>query len=149
MRNLIVVTLLAVAALIGQAAAEEGDPETVAAVNQAAAALDKAFEAQDAKAIYDLTTPDHIAVTPYYGSPQMVEEQIESLDDLKYEQTNLDEPDVTLLDTDVAMRTFRAELNGTYRGKPIPSPVFVTSIMVNKQGRWLEQFYQVTALGTD
>lgn len=124
------------------AAAEDAD--TVAAINAAAAALDKAFEAQDAKSIYALVTPDHVAVTPYYDGPKTVAEQVESLPDLKYEQDNLDEPSVTLLAPDVAMRSFRAELKGTYRGRPIPSPVYVTSIMVRNDGTWQEKFYQVT-----
>jgi ketosteroid isomerase-like protein len=149
MRNLAIAMSLAVFAAMPSFQAEAGDAETIAAVNQAANALDKAFERQDAKAIYDLTTPDHVAVTPYYGDPQSVEEQIKSLPVLKYMQTNLDEPEVTLLGSDVAMRTFSAELKGTFEGKPIPSPVFITSIMVNRDGKWLEQFYQVTQLAGD
>jgi ketosteroid isomerase-like protein len=115
-------------------------------VNAAAEALDKAFEEQDANSIAALTTPDHIAVTPYYDGPQSTAEQIASLSDLVYAQENLDEPTVTLLGPDAAMRTFSAELKGTYKGKPIPSPAFITALMVRQDGKWLEKFYQVTRI---
>ena len=92
-------------------------------------------------------TADHIAVTPYYDSPQSVTEQIASLPELKYGQTNLDEPKVTLLGDDAALRTFSAELKGTVQGRPIPSPAFITSILVKgSDGQWREKFYQVTQL---
>lgn len=126
--------------------ARADDAETIAAVNAAADALDKAFEEQDAKAIAALMTPDHVAVTPYYEGPQSVAAQIASLPDLKYAQENLDEPKVTLLGPGAAIRTFSAELKGTYKGRPIPSPVFITAVMVRKDGTWLEQFYQVTRI---
>ena len=126
-------------------AAKADEKGTIDAVNKAAAALDEAFERQDAKAIEQLTTPDHIAVTPYYDAPRDVAEQVKSLAALKYSQTNLDEPTVTVLGPGVAMRRFRADLKGTYKGHPIPTPVYVTSLMVEREGRWREAFYQVTA----
>jgi ketosteroid isomerase-like protein len=143
MRNLALAISLTVLAL-GSAQARAEDTEIVAAVNAAAEALDKAFEEQDANSIAALMTPDHIAVTPYYDGPQSTAEQIASLPDLDYAQENLDEPKVTLLGPDAAMRTFSAELKGTYKGKPIPSPVFITALMVRQDGKWLEKFYQVT-----
>jgi ketosteroid isomerase-like protein len=146
MRNLAIAIAVMMLAALGPVEAHADDAETLAAINQAADALDKAFERQDAKAIDSLTTDDHLAVTPYYAAPQAIAEQIKSLPDLKYAQTNLDAPKVTLLGPDAALRTFSAELKGTFKGRPIPSPVFVTSIMVNEGGKWQERFYQVTRL---
>ena len=40
----------------------------------------------------------------------------------------------------------RARLDGTYQGKPVPSPVFVTAIMVRQDGQWKERLYQITAV---
>lgn len=145
MRKLAVAIALLTGFLAG-ATARAGDTETVAAINAAADALDMAFEQQDASAIDSLTTDDHIAVTPYYDRPLSVAEQIATLRDLKYEQTNLDDPEVTLLGEGVAMRTFSAELDGTFKGRRIPSPVFITSIMVQRDGKWQERFYQATRL---
>ncbi len=145
MRILVMAISLAILPL-GSVPVRADDAETIAAVNAAAEALDKAFEQQDAKAIAALMTPDHVAVTPYYDGPQSTAEQIASLPDLAYAQENLDEPKVTLLGADAAIRTFSAELKGTYKGRPIPSPAFVTALMVRKDGKWLEKFYQVTRI---
>jgi ketosteroid isomerase-like protein len=145
MQILVLAISLAILAL-GSVPTRADDAETIAAVNAAAEALDRAFEEQDAKAIAALMTPDHVAVTPYYDGPQSTAEQIASLPDLDYAQENLDEPKVTLLGPDAAMRTFSAGLKGTYKGRPIPSPVFVTAMMVRKDGKWLEKFYQVTRI---
>jgi hypothetical protein len=142
------VTLLGLVIVIaaGVCEAQPGEVDIVAAVNAEAAALDHAFERQDAEAIKALTTPDHVAVTPYYGAPQTVAEQTTSLPDLKYAQTNIGAVAVTLLGSDAAMRGFTADLDGTFMGKPIPKRVFVNSIMVRQDGQWRERFYQVTAM---
>ncbi|HSA66364.1 MAG TPA: nuclear transport factor 2 family protein [Methyloceanibacter sp.] len=126
--------------------ARAGEAETIAAINAAAAALDNAFERQSADEIKHMMTADHIAVTPYYDAPQTVAEQIASLPELKYEQTNIGAVKVDVLGPDAGMRTFTARLDGTYKGKPIPSPAFVTAIMVRQDGQWKERFYQVTAV---
>ena len=131
----LLVVVLCLAAGLPQARA--GEAETIAGVNAAAAALDNAFERQSAEEIKRMMTADHIAVTPYYDAPQSVAEQIASLSELKYEQTNIGTVKVDVLGPDAAMRTFTARLDGTYKGKPIPSPAFVTAIMV-RQGRPVE-----------
>jgi hypothetical protein len=91
-------------------------------------------------------TPDHVAVTPYYDGPQSIDDQIASLPDLKYEQTNLGEVAVALLGPDLAQRSFSAALDGTFKGKPIPRQVFVSELWVKGEGGWQEKFYQVTAM---
>ena len=130
----------------GVSGARAGEAETIAAINAASAALDDAFERQSAEDIKRLTTADHIAVTPYYGSPQDAAEQIASLPDLKYTQTITGDVKVDVLGPDAGIRTFNARFDGTYKGRPIAPYVFVTSIMVRQDGQWRERFYQVTAL---
>ena len=73
----LLVLVLSLATGLPQARA--GEAETIAAINAAAAALDNAFERQSAEEIKRMMTADHIAVTPYYGAPQSVAEQIASL----------------------------------------------------------------------
>ena len=145
MRKLIL-SILAFVLAAGIAGANAGEPATVAAINAASAALDDAFERQSAEDIKRMMTADHIAVTPYYETPQTAAAQIASLPELKYKQTNTGEVKVVVLGPDAGMRTFTARLDGTYKGKTIPSDVFVTSIMVREDGQWREKFYQVTAL---
>ncbi len=78
------------------ACTQSGDVATIEAVDNAAAKLDEAFEAQDASAIKALMTSDHVAVTHYYGEATIGGSAvIASLPDLKYEQTNSSEPAVT------------------------------------------------------
>lgn len=129
------------------ACSQSDDVATIEAVDNAVAKLDEAFEAQDAAAIKALMTPDHVSVTPYYGAPRSVAEVVESLPDLKYEQTDLSEPTVVMLGPDAAMRTVTAKLDGSFKGKPIEDhKVFITAILVKQDGKWLERFYQVTHL---
>ena len=145
MRKLIL-SILAFVLAAGIAGANAGEPATVAAINAASAALDDAIERQSAEDIKRMMTADHIAVTPYYETPQTAAAQIASLPELKYKQTNTGEVKVVVLGPDAGMRTFTARLDGTYKGKTIPPDVFVTSIMVRQDGQWREKFYQVTAL---
>lgn len=127
-------------------ACTQEDVATMEAIDDALGELDEAFEAQNAKAVKALMTPDHLSVTPYYDAPQSVAEQIASLPDLKYEQTNLSEPKVVLLGSDAAMRTLTAKIEGTFKGEAFSEKVFITSILAKRDGKWLEQFYQVTRL---
>jgi hypothetical protein len=142
----LILSVLAFVLAAGIAGANAGEPATVAAINAASAALDDAFERQSAEDIKRMVTADHLAVTPYYDAPQTAAQQIASLPELKYKQTNTGQVKVVVLGPDAGMRTFTARLDGTYKGKTIPPDVFVTSIMVREDGQWREKFYQVTAL---
>jgi ketosteroid isomerase-like protein len=123
------------------------DAEQIKAINAAIAALDTAFEQQDEAAIRRLTTPDHIAITPYYDGPQQLAQSLSSLKDYHVKQTMLSEPKVTLLGSDVAVRTSIAKFEGTFQGKPVPPKMFVTEIVVRRGGKWLEMLYQMTPIG--
>jgi ketosteroid isomerase-like protein len=146
MRKIAAIVSLTILVTAGLSPARAGEAETIDAIIKAAAALDQAFEAQDTKAVTDLMTPDHVAVTPYYDGPQTVADQLGSLPKLKYEQTIDSKPTVAVLCSDAAARTFKAELNGSFEGKPIASKVYVSEIWVKRDGAWAEKLYQVTAL---
>ena len=53
---------------------------------------------------------------------------------------------VSLLGSDAAAITFTAKNEGAFKGRPLPSPVFVTSLYVKRDGKWLERLYQTTVL---
>jgi hypothetical protein len=53
---------------------------------------------------------------------------------------------VSLLGADAAMQTFTADLKGSFKGQPLPARVFATEILVKRDGKWIERFYQVTTL---
>ena len=119
---------------------------TVEGIDDVVGRLDEAFAEQDAETIKSLMTPDHVAVLPYRAGPQSLDDLVETLPELKLKQTDLSEPSVVMLGPDHAMRTLTAKFKGSFAGKPIDSKVFITSIMVKKDGKWLESFYQVTTL---
>jgi ketosteroid isomerase-like protein len=118
----------------------------VAAINASSEALNAAFENGDTEAIRSLMTPDHVAVTPYFDGPKSVDEQLALLPDLKLRQTTAGELSVELLAQDVALRTFAADLEGRFKGMPLPTHVFVNETLVKRDGAWKERFYQVTTL---
>jgi hypothetical protein len=53
---------------------------------------------------------------------------------------------VVLLGPDAAIWTATAKLDVTFEGKSLSGTAFVTSIMAKRDGKWLEQFFQVTRL---
>ena len=85
-------------------------------------------------------TPDHISVTPYYDEPQTTDDQIASLPELKWDQKIVGDVKVSLLGDDAALRTFTADLKGSFKGKPLPAKVFATGIVVRRNGKWIESF---------
>jgi len=146
LRSVAFVCLLLLVAPAGGARAQSADDETVTAINAASGALHEAFVAKNADSIRGLMTADHIAVTPYYDGPTTVDEIIASLSDLTYTETIVGEPSVVLLAQDVALRTYAAEWTGNFKDKPMPAKVFVSETLVNRNGEWLERFYQATAM---
>jgi ketosteroid isomerase-like protein len=146
MRTIAGVLSLMILVTAGLCEARASDAETVAAVNASSNALDQAFAARDVAAIKALMTPDHVSVTPYYDDPQSVDDQLASLGELDYGETIVGEPSVVLLAPDVALRTFIADLKGSFKGKPLPSRAFVNETLVKSGGKWIERLFQVTAL---
>ena len=146
MQRLAAILSFSILASLGAFAARADDAETIAAINKAASALDQAFEKDDVGSVKSLMTSDHVAVTPYYDGPQSVADQAASLPDLKYGQTILGDVSVAMLGSDAALRSFSAELKGSFKGRPLPNRVFVSSVWVKQDDAWVEKFYQVTAL---
>jgi ketosteroid isomerase-like protein len=145
MRGILVAVSILIQVSVG-ACAQENDLAATEAIDDAVGRLDEAFEARDAEGVKALMTADHVAVSPYYGTPQSVDQVIATLPDLKIKQTNLSEPTVTLLGPESAMRTLTAKLEGTFADKPISDKVFITSVLAKQDGKWVERFYQVTNL---
>jgi hypothetical protein len=146
MRRLIPVLLLTLLASAGLARAQGSNAETIAAVNASSEALDAAFGARDVAKIRAPMTPDHISVTPYYDGPQTVDDQIASLAELDYGATIVGTPSVVLLSPDVALRTFTADMKGSFKDRPLPARAFVNETLIRRDGQWIEAFFQITTL---
>ncbi|BAQ18784.1 hypothetical protein GL4_3361 [Methyloceanibacter caenitepidi] len=118
----------------------------VEAIDNTVGQLDEAFATDDPDALKALMTEDHIAVLPFHRGPETVEQMIAGLSKTDIKQTDLSEPTVVFLGPNSAMRTLTAKFEGTYEDKPVDSTVFITSILVQDEGKWLESFYQVTTI---
>ena len=146
MRTLAAILSLMMVLVLAASRVEAGDADTIAAINASSNALDEAFAKRDVEKIKALMTPDHVTVTPYYDGPQTVDDQLASLSELDYGQTIVGEPSVVLLSPDVALRTFIAELKGSFKGKPLPARAFVNESLVKRDGAWIERLFQITTL---
>lgn len=146
LRSAAILALLFLAVPAERVAAQSSDAETITAIYTASGALHEAFVVKNADSIRALMAYDHIAVTPYYDGPQTVDEIIASLSDLDYKETVVVEPSVALLTPRVALRTHVANWTGTFKSEAMPTQVFVSETLVNRNGEWVECFYQVTTL---
>lgn len=60
---------------------------------------------------------------------------------------SVDSFELTEFGPDTALLTYRAEQNTTCNGKPVPSPVWVSSLYVQRGGRWLNALFQQSQAG--
>ena len=54
---------------------------------------------------------------------------------------------VAMLDAHTALLTYKARQDTLCAGKLVPSPVWVSSLYLKRDGRWLNVFYQQTPAG--
>lgn len=137
--------LLVLGVLIGAGAAKE-DEGGVKEIRQAMRSLNDAFAKGQPDAIKRLTTGEHVAITPYYGGPRSIAEQLKNLADLKVPDYVAGEIDVQLLTKETALVTYPLTQKGTYQGKPVAPKNYVAAVWVYKDGKWLEASYQETPL---
>ena len=57
----------------------------------------------------------------------------------------LDHFQLTVFNASTALLTYHAVQDTNCGGKPVPSPVWVSSLYVQRNGRWLNALYQQTA----
>jgi len=56
----------------------------------------------------------------------------------------VDRFELTLFEANTALLTYHAEQDTTCGGRPVPSPVWVSSLYVRRDGKWLNASYQQT-----
>lgn len=119
----------------------------ITAVKAAMDSLNEAFRSEDAAAIKARVTPEHIAIGPTYDGPVLIDEQIAFFDRIVLtEWIRTTEPEITLLSDTVAMSAFGISIEGTMDGEPLHTRAYATQIWVKRDGKWLQQLYQETAL---
>lgn len=115
-------------------------------IMEAYQAINEAFELQDRSAIEALTTADHIAITHYYGGAKDLDFQLETASDLIFTQKPIPPMTVEAIGEDVAILRFTAEMEGSFKGKPLAKMAAITLIWQKVDGKWLERLYQETPI---
>jgi ketosteroid isomerase-like protein len=89
------------------------DDEQAKEIEEALVKLSQAFKDRDVAVIKRLTTPDHIAITPFYGEPKARAEEIESLAEFQMTEYTEGKFDVRFLSKEVVLITYPLQLKGT------------------------------------
>ncbi len=121
------------------------DEVVVRQVAEALQALNNAYLKGDAEAIKRLTGEDLVVVSSS-GERQTRDEQLKSLADLKITDYRIEAVRITTPAKDVAVALFQSTVAGSFKGKELPTRVAVVTVWVNRNGKWLEVFYQGTPL---
>lgn len=138
-----ILVLLAVLFCVGADAAD--DKAVKKELLDAVVKLNKAFGDRDPKAIKPLITDDHLAILSL-GEKRTGRYELAHLDDYTYSSYETRDVEVKSLSKDVALVTFRVLVRGTFKGRPYPPENLCVSVFVKKDGKWLETYYQETAV---
>ncbi len=125
----------------------EGRADVRKEVEKAKQVLQAAYNSRDANVIKQRTTADHLSITTHYQFFSQAD-QLKTLSDYKkvssYERAGLQ---VIPLTKDVVLLTYRADIEGAFRGTQLPSKVRVVETWVRRNGKWLQASYQSTPVG--
>jgi hypothetical protein len=104
----------------------------------------EAYKKRDKAAMAALTAKEYAsnAVT----GPSTLQEDLDTIDKLTIEAYTIDEPKVTWINKGVAILRYKAQLKGSFNGKPFV-PVYATEVWVNRGGKWQIFSYQETPIG--
>ena len=108
--------------------------------------LQTAYDSGDADGIRQGTTPDHLSITTLYQFVSQAD-QLKALSDRETSSYEMKGLQVISLTEDVVLLTFRADIDGTFRGRKIASKVQVVETWIKREGRWLQASYQSTPVG--
>ena len=142
---LVVITLLAVASLFGASRAITQSKTKAAVSDQTiidnSRATWEAYKSRNTAAMKALTAREYAsnAVT----GPSTLQQDIDTIEKLTIEAYTIDEPKVTWVTKDVAILRYKADLKGSYDGKPF-GPAYATEVWVNRGGKWQIVSYQET-----
>jgi len=143
----LVSVLLVALSLQFPVAGNADEASEIAAVRAAIDRLDQAFASGDVAAIKAGMTPEHTAIGPAYDGAVSIDEQMSVFGRIVLtEWVRTSEPEIVLLSDTVATSIFGISIEGTIDGEPLPRRAHATQIWVKRDGKWLQQLYQETAL---
>ena len=133
--------LLIVAA--GIVAAPDETPDVVGDVQRAVRSVQTAFNKGDVDTLRALMTDDHVTVLTYAHFSNR-EDQLKLLSEFRFSTYKIAGLRVRSLSPELGLVTYKAVIQGTYKGKEVPSPVQVGEVWVERDGKWLQASYQET-----
>jgi hypothetical protein len=136
-------SMLMAAALLLPAANADDDPAQV--VEQSVRSLATAYDQADAESLKRLMTKDHETTLTYARFSNRAD-QLKVLADFKIIDYKIEGLQVKMLAKDAALATYRAAINGTYKGERVPSPVRVVEVWIKRDDQWREASYQETPI---
>lgn len=71
-----------------------------------------------------------------------VKEMPEMVKDMKLTSWDITEPKLMPIDANNAVLTYKWVGSGTYKGEPIPSPVWASTVWSKRGGKWMAVFHQ-------
>ena len=104
----------------------------------------EAWKNQDSNFFSHFLSDDHIEIGFYGASTK--KDVISGIAShvCKVQSYTVDDFNLKLLDTNIAVLTYHAAQTTECMNKPVPSPVWVSSIYINRNGKWENVFYQQT-----
>jgi hypothetical protein len=103
----------------------------------------EAWKNQDTNFFSAFLSDDHIELGYYGTSSKKDVVSFIASHACNVQSYNVSEFSVKMLDTNIAVLTYHAEQNTICQNK-VPSPVWVSSIYINRNGKWENVFYQQT-----
>jgi len=118
------------------------------AVKEALIKLEKesweAWKNHDSKFFEKFLSDDHVEIG--FGGPTDKAAVVASVgsSSCTVKTYSVDRFELTILEANVAVLTYHASQETLCNGMPVPSPVWVSSVYLKREGRWLNVIYQQT-----
>ena len=101
------------------------------------------FKRKDADAFKKYLLPDYFGVTA--GGVEDTAQSLTAMKDTELSDVTFGDWKLTPIDKDAVLLTYTANVKATYKGKPVPDgPYYEASAYVNRNGEWLNIYYQET-----
>jgi hypothetical protein len=101
------------------------------------------FKRKDADAFKKYLLPDYFGVTATGVSDTA--QSLVGMKDTELSDVTFGDWKLTTIDKDAVLLTYTVNVKGSYKGKPIPEgPYYEASAYVNRNGEWLNIYYQET-----
>ena len=147
MKRFVAIALVVFAVGAGQQAfAEQAGGESQSALKETLEGLERqsweAWKSRDGKFFSGFLSDDHVEVQPQgiVNKAAVVAGVASPICVVK--SYTVDNFTLTVFDANTALLTYHAAQDTACNGKPVPSPVWASSLYVRRGGRWLNALYQ-------